>query len=96
MVSKRDKFLLSAAFVIFVITIGVSFVEPSQGRDPMSRVNLIFFSFLLMSLFVGLCTSIKAVTWAWITFGAGLILWIIATWFGDPGGWASVIDTFRL
>jgi hypothetical protein len=95
MATKSDTSFLTLATLIFVLGVVVSFIEPAQGRDPMSRVNLLFFCFVAMSFLLAFCKQINQKFWAFLTAIAGGVMWLIATWFGTPGGLASVADTFK-
>ena len=62
MATKSDKSFLTLAALIFVFGVVVSFIEPAQGRDPMSRVNLLFFCFVAMSFLLAFCKQINVKT----------------------------------
>ncbi len=95
MATKSDKSLLTLATLIFVFAVVVSFIEPAQGRDPMSRVNLLFFCFVAMSFLLAFCKQINQKLWAFISAIAGGAMWLISTCYGTPGGLASIADTFK-
>lgn len=93
--TKSDKSLLTLTTLIFAFGLIVSFIEPAQGRDPMSRVNLLFFCFVAMSFLLAFCKQINHKYWAVLSASAGAVMWLISTWYGTPGGLASIIDTFK-
>lgn len=61
----------------------------------MSRANLIFFCFVAMSFLSAFCKNIDQKFWTSVDATAGGLMWLISTWFGTPGGIASITDTFK-
>ena len=94
MAGKTDKSLLWLAILIFLFAVIVSFIPLGEARDPMSRPNLMFFCFVALSVVLALCKDIDQKFWTWTSLAAGAAMWFISTWWGTPGGWKSLIDTF--
>lgn len=91
-----DWIYLTIALVTLIAVLILVFRPLESGRDPQSRINIIFLGFVFVSGFISVCKHVSPRGWGLAIMIGGSALWFISVWFGSPGRWKSICDSLYI